>query len=99
MRDVDHRLDDRFIQQVDCAFRDLSGKISHALQIVVDLDRCNDEAKISGHGLLGSEQTYGEVVDLDFDVVDANFVLQHFASERFVLLDDRHDAAIDRGLN
>ena len=77
------------------ALGDVDGKIAHAFEIGIDFERRDDQPEIGRHGLLQGEQVDGELVDLDFDFVDARLVAKHFLGGAAVFVNHGADAALD----
>ncbi len=55
----------------------------------------DDEAHVAGDGRFADDQAGDQVVDLDFQLVDAGFVAQHLMGVVFVLFHQRQDAAVN----
>jgi hypothetical protein len=51
--------------------------VAHALEIVRDLERSEQETEIPGHGLVQREQVGDGLLDLDFQGVDARVLGDH----------------------
>src|SRR5579859_591017 len=81
------------------ALGDVHGVVSHALQIVIDLDGGRDKTQVGGHRLLEGEQPRRQVIDLNFHLIDASLVLQRLLRLLLVLLSQRKNAAVNPGLH
>src|SRR5580692_800294 len=78
---VDRQTDLRLADQVEHALRDVYRLVADALEISVDLQDCENEAKIHRHRLLHGEQIERQLVDLALGIVDRGFAGQHHLTE------------------
>ena len=78
---------------------DADRQVPHAFEVGVDLEGRNNQPQVGRHGLLKGKQVNGELVDLDFDGVNARFCAENLFGGVAVLLRDRADTALDGGLD
>ncbi len=75
------KADLRLADQVEHALRDVDRLVADALEVGVDLEHRENEAKIDRHRLLHGEQIERQFVDLALGVVDGGFAGQHHLTE------------------
>ena len=89
------KLDLRLADQVEHALRDVDCLIAYALQVGIDLEHRQDEAKVDRHGLLHGEQVERQFVDLALGFVDGGLARQHHLAELAVARAIRFGCAVD----
>ena len=78
-RNVDDRLQSPAASALRSgAMGDVDRQVAHPLQVGVDFQCRDDEAKIARHRLVERQQVDGKRVDLEFDRVDPGFVRENF---------------------
>jgi len=56
----------------------------------------DDQPEVGSHGLVQGKKVDGELVDLQFNRIDARLIAKHFLGRAAVFLRDRADTALDR---
>ena len=99
MWNIHQRLELRPGQQGYGALGDIDREIAHPFEIAVDLDGCGEEPQVARHRLMQREQSGGEFVDLDIELVDALFGLPDIDHQGIVAIYKRADTVVDRRLD
>ena len=75
---------------------DILGQVAHPLQIVVDLQRGDDEPQIVGHRLIEGQDFQALFLDLDLHAIDHRVVGDHLLGHHRVAIDESRDGVGDR---
>jgi hypothetical protein len=94
-RKVDVGLDARVAENAQGTLGNIYGLVADALEVIVDARDGQDEAQVSGHQLVESEELHDAVVDFELQFVDGGFLFEDAASQGFVGIQDGVDGLMD----
>ena len=84
----------RLMHQSQRTFDNADGKVAHAFKICVDFDGDGDKAHIARYRLGKGDHAGREIIDLDFELIDAGFVSDHLMRQNFVGIDQGQGASM-----